>query len=355
MADRFGSRQNRRDKSLDYSEMPRSSITWTAGFCVALLMVALPADAQIVEAVGERALGMGGAFVAVANDSSATWWNPAAQADGPFFDLSIGRAVTDQDKRLPAGRTRVSGFSLTTPVIGIGVYRVVAAGAIATAGGGADGRQDEEAPAELQAWRGTSIGASLVQTLVDGTHVGATLKYVRGRRAVGPAGPGLAFGDALDNAEDLEGGRTEGTFDLDVGALAVAGALRLGFVVRNLREPSFGDGAYVLPRQARVGMAIATEQIGGPPLTLSVDIDVMSYRIDQGARRMVAVGAEQWLAGRRLGLRAGARFNQVGAGERALTAGASVALRRGSFLEAHVVSGGTPGERGWGAGVRTSF
>jgi hypothetical protein len=93
--------------------MPRSSITWTARLCAALLMAVLPADAQIVEAVGERALGMGGAFVAVANDSSATWWNPAAQADGPFFDLSMGRALTDQDDRLPVGRTRVSGFLLS--------------------------------------------------------------------------------------------------------------------------------------------------------------------------------------------------------------------------------------------------
>ena len=56
--------------------------------------VALPAvcSAQIVESVGNRALGMGGAFVAVASDSSATWWNPAGLATGPFSDVSIGRA-----------------------------------------------------------------------------------------------------------------------------------------------------------------------------------------------------------------------------------------------------------------------
>ena len=44
-----------------------------------LFLIGLPvvASAQFIEAVGVRALGMGGAFVAVANDSSATWWNPA--------------------------------------------------------------------------------------------------------------------------------------------------------------------------------------------------------------------------------------------------------------------------------------
>ena len=39
----------------------------------------VPASAQIVESVGHRALGMGGAFVAVADDSTATWWNPAVK------------------------------------------------------------------------------------------------------------------------------------------------------------------------------------------------------------------------------------------------------------------------------------
>ena len=53
-----------------------------------------PADAQAIETVGARALGMGGAFVAVANDSTATWWNPAGLAAGPFVDLTVtgGRA-----------------------------------------------------------------------------------------------------------------------------------------------------------------------------------------------------------------------------------------------------------------------
>ncbi len=36
------------------------------------------ASAQGFEAVGTRALGMGGAFVAVADDASAVYWNPRA-------------------------------------------------------------------------------------------------------------------------------------------------------------------------------------------------------------------------------------------------------------------------------------
>ena len=36
--------------------------------------------------VGARARGMGGAFVAVADDASATWWNPAGLPATLIFD-----------------------------------------------------------------------------------------------------------------------------------------------------------------------------------------------------------------------------------------------------------------------------
>src|SRR5690606_23301601 len=48
-------------------------------------MFAAPASAQLVfESAGERALGMAGAFVAVADDATAVHWNPAGLAAGPF-------------------------------------------------------------------------------------------------------------------------------------------------------------------------------------------------------------------------------------------------------------------------------
>ena len=54
-------------------------------------------------------------------------------------------------------------------------------------------------------------------------------------------------------------------------------------------------------------------------------------------------------------VRGGARFNTVGAQERAATAGASFAARNGLYLEGHFVHGGSEGERGWGFGARVSF
>ena len=45
-------------------------------------LLAEPAAAQSFGDVGTRAAGMGGAFVGVADDASAIYWNPGALATG---------------------------------------------------------------------------------------------------------------------------------------------------------------------------------------------------------------------------------------------------------------------------------
>ncbi len=104
-----------------------SAFGWFSRAVAAFALVAAlasPARAQIVESVGSRAQGMGGAFVAVANDSSATWWNPAGLADGPFLDSAVGRATTETTGRtLPFQRERLSWFALGIPPVGISYYR----------------------------------------------------------------------------------------------------------------------------------------------------------------------------------------------------------------------------------------
>jgi len=81
----------------------------------------------------------------------------------------------------------------------------------------------------------------------------------------------------------------------------------------------------------------------------------VAYQTPYGDRRVVAIGGEGWVLGRRVGVRAGARFNTTGAGEQAYTAGASVAVRSGMFVDGHVVFGGTDDESGWGITARASF
>ena len=119
------------------------------------------------------------------------------------------------------------------------------------------------------------FGLTVVQSVLPGVDVGATLKYVRGTVRVGTDDGSPSAGDLLDAGEELDGGNVSNQFDLDAGLMAVAGPLRLGAVMRNIRKPNFGTDAtpFVLPRQARIGVAIDTEQVGGPPFIFAIDAD----------------------------------------------------------------------------------
>jgi hypothetical protein len=320
------------------------------------VLYASGASAQIFEAVGARAQGMGGAFVAVASDSTATWWNPGALADGPFVDVAIGRAVIERTAGLQPSRARASWFALGTPVIGLSYYRfrITDAQSPSPTGAVTADREDITAGPSIRSLSVQQFGATLVQTLLPGVHAGATFTFVTGTGRTAPAMTGDSD-TLLDAGEELTGGSGQHHFDMTVGVLATAGVVRLGAAVRNVLEPTFGNGAWRLPRQVRVGAAIDLEKADGPPLVLAVDADARTYRAALGERRVIAVGAEQWVLTRRLGFRAGARFNQVGTKERAFTAGASVAIRSGTYLEGHVVHGGAQDEQGWGAAARVTF
>ena len=331
--------------------------------CAAILIIITAADssAQIVESVGNRALGMGGAYVAVAADSTATWWNPGGLATGPYSDISLGRAIVDLDKdeTSSARRDRVSWLAATAPVVGFSYYRlrITDIRGFGPTGQPSVNRQDTRTGVSMRSLAARQFGLTVVQSLLPGMHAGATLKYVRGTVRVGTDDGSRSGSDLLDAGEELEGGNARNRFDLDAGLMVVAGPMRLGAVMRNIRKPNFGTDVtpFVLPRQARIGAAIDTEQVGGPPFIVAIDADVLTYATGTGDRRVVALGAERWLWTKRIAVRGGARFNTVGAKERAATAGTSVALRNGFYLEGYFVHGGSEAERGWGLGTRVSF
>ena len=56
---------------------------------MALALAPSLARAQSDDAVGVRAQGMAGAFTAVAEDATATWWNPAGLAGGAYFNAIL--------------------------------------------------------------------------------------------------------------------------------------------------------------------------------------------------------------------------------------------------------------------------
>jgi hypothetical protein len=202
------------------------------------------------------------------------------------------------------------------------------------------------------------LGVALVHSVASGIHVGATFKYLRGNVLTAAGDPAASRNELIDAAEALEGGTVDQRFDVDVGAIVASGAVRVGMVARHLAEPSFGDTPdtkVILPRQVRAGVAFDGDAIGSLPLVLSLDADLKRYSTMSGDRRVIAVGAEQWVAKKRLAIRAGARVNTTGAEERAVTVGGSAMVRSGLFIDAHAVVGGRTDERGWGTAVRFSF
>ena len=333
--------------------------TLLIGLFLPVVLLGLPSavPAQAIESAGSRAPGMGGAFVAVASDSSATWWNPAGLAAGPFLDLAgYWNGLDAGGDRAPAWRSHLSAFSFATPPAGLSYYRFRLTGAkpLTTTATGQGDRQGTGTEVAVRSIPASQLGVTLAHSLISGVHIGTTLKYVRGA-VMATAGEGSV--DALlDAGGDLEGADTHGTFDLDIGVLAASGPWRAGAVVRNVREAGFGGAADInLPRQIRLGGAFDGDAARIIPLTVAVDADLQRYEGPAGERRVIAAGGEYWLAHRRFGIRGGVRFNTVGAEERAVTGGGSVAVRSGLYVDAHGVYGGVAEERGWGIAARVSF
>ena len=302
-------------------------------------------------------MGMGGAFVAVASDATATWWNPAGLATGPFSDTTVGRSATDLKEDVPARRDRVSWFAVSAPAVGFSYYRlrITDIRRFGPTGQPVVSREDTGAGLSVRSFSVNELGLTVVQSILPGIHAGATLKYVRGTLRSGAGDTAQLPSDLLDSGEELSGGNAENRFDLDAGVIGAFGPVRVGAVMRNVRAPSFGAGAFTLPRQTRVGAALDIEKAGGPPLILAVDADVRPYATASGDRRVVAAGAEQWLWRRRIGIRGGGRLNTVGAKERVGAAGVSIAVRTGLYLEGQLTRGDAAAERGWGVGARVTF
>ena len=315
-----------------------------------------PAAAQAFEMLGTRAQGAGGAFVALADDATAVYWNPAGLATGPFFSLVVDRSQVEtgapEEARSDglagsganAGAARyvstvVAGASLP---VGVSYYRLESFESGPSPG---DGRRS------LRALVTDHVGLTLVQSVGRVLTVAATPRYVRGSAGDGEAEPGDA--DPLDAAERLAR-RDTSAFDLDVGALAVFGRARVGLVVRNVVAPDFEtpDGTEVeMPRQVRAGAAFTPSD----RLVLALDVDLTRTPSLAGDRRMVAGGAEAWWGRRRVGLRGGFRASTLGEARPAGSLGGSVGVFRGFWVDAQVTRGGDRADRGWSLAGRVGF
>ncbi len=308
-----------------------------------LVLAAAPgprvAQAQPFEALGTRALGMGGAFVAVADDATAIYWNPAGLATGDFLSLLLdhtraGRWDPGVLQALPAAGAGTIA-ALSTNEVGFAYYKL---------------RVDDARSLVTH-----NVAISGAQFAFPGVSFGTSLRYVRGVAGVRPPPPGAA-------AATLAGGNLpfdalgQHTFDLDAGVLAGTDTLRVGLVARNLRQPHLdtpGGGSIRLDRHIRAGLAVHA----GAGLLVSVDLDLTRSGPDAagGARRNAAAGAERWF-GRWFALRGGARVNLEAEDPRVVGAfGISVALMSGVYLDGQLTGGHDSPERGWGVAARVGF
>lgn len=333
--------------------------------CLVVLSVSPDsANAQVFESIGVRALGMAGAFVAVADDASAVYWNPAGLATGAYFsalydrvhDQALDDAEASGASQIGARRGAATSFALSTPVLGISHYRLQQSEiarlqpSAATMSGGRQDQGFDEVQVRSLTTRQTAV--AVAQTLWTGLVGGVALKWIRGA-AIAEAQPGRdAAGLLLDRVDDLVA-RGHSTFDVDVGGMLTSGRARVGVVVRNVRAPRFESPSgetFRLNRQVRAGGAL-TDGL----LTIALDADLTRADTASGDRRSLALGGERWLSNRRLALRAGLRLSTVGAPRPVGAVGGSVMLRSRLYADGQVTLGDRGADRGWGVALRSAF
>lgn len=203
--------------------------------------------------VGPRAIGMGEANIALADDAYATWWNPAgmAQLDTPEAAATYNSYLESVSQQyvtgvLPEGRLGVLGASAN----------VLEYGAIP--GADAVGQQNGSVGASDMA-----LGVSYARTLIENkrkqSHLsfGVTGKYIRERLDSVAAS---AF--AMDAGLHWQAGKSLGE-DLE--------GVRAGLVVRNIGSSiKFDQDAFALPRSVAAGLGWTGIWLGE---TLNVDVD----------------------------------------------------------------------------------
>jgi hypothetical protein len=303
-----------------------SSVTSFLTF-VSFVTLAVPAHAQLYESVGIRAQGMGGAFVAVADDAEgSTWWNPAGLAIGPFFS-----GVVEQRTGQGASAEGTTGVSLAVPSLGLSYYRLQIGRVAPPASTGLTplDRQDQSAasvrlPSFILNEFGVTVGQSLGQHLV----LASTVRLVRADQTAA---------------------------DFDLGAMVKFGSARFGVSAKNLYNPSLtADGiALDLNRQLRVGAAYAPPAGKQVSVIADFDADLTTTSTEAGDERHIAGGAE--LRTGRFGVRGGLSGNTVGDVRRAYSGGASLGIAAKAFVDAQITRGDDDAKKGWGVALRVTF
>src|SRR5258708_2823889 len=184
---------------------------------VSLVFLAVPAAAQPTDAVGVRANGMGGAFTAVADDATASWWNPAGMAGGAYFNALIesGAQTEPRSERTAAGdpqsasRANTRSFAVAFPALGLSYYRlrISEIQPQTSTGNTVPGRQESgAAEVPLRSLVLNQLGATVGQSLGSHLVIGSTFKLVSagaGSQIQSSAAGSLDAADSIDPSREV--------------------------------------------------------------------------------------------------------------------------------------------------------
>ena len=304
--------------------------------------------------VGPRAVGMGGAGVAVTTDALATYWNPAGlamqdsmdlrvQASGQLTDrLGIADTLKDIDALNKADITapniaRLQGLLDRLNRPGASVSAAGAAGAylkgyfgdhafgfsvsdVATGGlftptplmaGSSGGQLNVTGQLAVRGLEARQAGFSYAYAFSDRTFaIGGTAKIIQGAAYSASVNVFGSEGDA-GFTSDLGRAKISTAIGIDAGAIYRPSSwLRFGLVGKDLNQPTFdapNGQEFKLVPQVRGGVAVNPYST----LTLAFDGDITSNKtLVPGIKsRVLSLGAEQTLLAEFLSLRVGALKN----------------------------------------------
>jgi hypothetical protein len=310
-----------------------------------VLMVSASAQArQAFESTGNRALGMGGAFVGVSSDTTATFWNPGGMAvGGPSPGGTFGwlrfQSRNRDNAATPGAAMQESAFtSFGGGPIGFCFGKFQTTGLF----------NDVNGTLTAQTLHVSQFGGTILQSITKGLILGTTLKLMKGYSASAPV-TNLDVDEALKAGANLSGDSVN-KFDYDIGVMMDAPHVRIGWTMKNLQQPSFPSSAgtaIVLKRHSRIGLAV----LPTTGVTLAMDLDLDKAETLNGLRRMIAFGGET-LLGTHVALRGGIRWSLEGDRRRVGSAGVSYQLKKGFWLDSQYTQGDYGGDRGYGVTLR---
>ncbi len=283
---------------------------------------------------------MSGAFTAVANDTTAFYWNPAGYAFGPAAHGGVQWGESEMDRGDGATfANEAAGFSLGVPFLG------------------AAGTFSKESSSLLEGDQLSSRGletfdlsVSILQSLpIYDLVIAGNVHYLRSDghellESLASLTPDELAPSAVRERVLATEGEGSSTASLDLAALYQPNDwLRLGLMWRRLFEPAFrlpsGDEA-VLPKHGRAGVAFFLPR----ETTLAFDFDLTSQGGIDETWRELSLGVDKRFFDDGLALRAGLRAETGGddGARPAFSAGFAVRIR---FLLLEAAYQGSSGNR----------